>query len=404
MQRVKMGCYFTNMSMSVVANLPPLLFVTFRSLYGISYSLLGLLIAVNFVTQLTIDLIFSFFSHKFDIPKVVKLTPVLTILGLLIFAVFPFFFKEHAYLFILTGTIIFSASSGLSEVLISPVVAAIPSKDPDKQMSALHSVYAWGIVGVVIFSTLFLHIFGQYCWQILAIVLCIVPIIAAILYSNAKIPQIDTPKSSSGALSFLRQGGVWLCVFSIFLGGAAECTMSQWCSPYLEKALNIPKIYGDVFGVALFALFLGLGRSLYAKWGKNIYKVLFFCALGATLCYGTAAVSLHPTIGLIACVLTGFFTSMLWPGNIIIASERFPESGVLIYALMAAGGDLGASVAPQAVGIITDTVMANPSFVTLALNLGITTEQFGMKLGMLCAMLFPLIAIFLYAYMWKKSK
>ena len=67
--KVKYACYITNITMSVVANLSPLLFLTFRSLYGISYSLLGLLVVINFSTQLLVDLIFSFFSHKFDIKK-----------------------------------------------------------------------------------------------------------------------------------------------------------------------------------------------------------------------------------------------------------------------------------------------------------------------------------------------
>ena len=79
--RVKLACYATNVSMSIVGNLSPLLFITFHSLYGISYSLLGLLVLINFCTQLTVDLILSFFSHKFNIPRIVKFTPVLTVIG-----------------------------------------------------------------------------------------------------------------------------------------------------------------------------------------------------------------------------------------------------------------------------------------------------------------------------------
>ena len=43
-QRVRYACYTTNLCMSIVGNLSPILFLTFHSLYGISYSLLGLLI------------------------------------------------------------------------------------------------------------------------------------------------------------------------------------------------------------------------------------------------------------------------------------------------------------------------------------------------------------------------
>ena len=62
--RLKAACYMSNTTMAVVANLPPLLFLTFRSMYGISYSLLGMLVLVNFSTQLSVDLIFSFFPYN----------------------------------------------------------------------------------------------------------------------------------------------------------------------------------------------------------------------------------------------------------------------------------------------------------------------------------------------------
>ena len=98
---------------------------------------------------------------------------------------------------------------------------------------------------------------------------------------------------------------------------------------------------------------------------------------------------------------------MLWPGNLIIASERFPTGGVFIFAMMASGGDLGASVGPQLVGVVTDAVIANPTISEFATGLALTPEQLGMKLGMLVGMLFPLAGIPLYLHLWKgknKSK
>ena len=40
-RQTKLTCYFTNVVMSSVFSLPPLLFATFREMYGISYTLLG---------------------------------------------------------------------------------------------------------------------------------------------------------------------------------------------------------------------------------------------------------------------------------------------------------------------------------------------------------------------------
>lgn len=389
--------------MSVAGNLSPLLFLTFKSLYGISYSLLGLLVLINFITQLGIDLIFSFFSHKFNIEKTVRTMPIISAVGLVIYAIIPPLFPSMAYLAIAIGTVIMSVSAGLGEVLISPVIATIPSDDPDREMSKLHSVYAWGVVCVVIFSTLFLFFVGEKLWWLLALMLTLIPISSAILFSGAKIPKMETPERVSGAFGLLRNPGIWLCVMTIFFGGAAECTMAQWCSGYLEAALGIEKLWGDIFGVALFALTLGLGRTLYSKIGKNIHRALILGFLGSAICYLLAATVEIPFIGLLACAFTGFCVSMLWPGNLVVAASRFPTGGVFIYALMAAGGDLGASVGPQLIGIITDLSVASPELSEFALGLGITAEQLGMKMGMLIGTLMSLLG-FILAIAIRKSK
>ncbi len=147
--------------MSVVAILSPILFVTFRDMYGISYTLLGLLVAVNFTVQLTVDIVFTFFLGYFNIHKTIRIMPFITFTGLVVYGFFPLVFPIYTYLFIMLGTVIFSISSGLNEVLASALIAAIPSKNPEKEMSKLHFSYAWGVVAVVIGSTLFLHIFGR---------------------------------------------------------------------------------------------------------------------------------------------------------------------------------------------------------------------------------------------------
>ena len=403
-KRVKYACYSVNISMAVVGNLPPVLFLTFQSMYGISYSLLGLLVLVNFVTQLFVDLIFSFFSHTFNIPLTVKLTPMLTIIGLLIYALTPHVFPGNVYPGLVIGTIVFSAAAGLAEVLISPVIAALPSDNPDREMSKLHSIYAWGVVGVILVSSMYLVLFGRENWQWLMLLMTVIPLASVILYAGAEIPKMSTPERVSGVLQSLKNRSLWLCVAAIFLGGAAECTMAQWASGYLEQALQIEKIWGDLFGVALFALALGLGRTMYAKVGKHIGRVLFFGAVGATLCYLTAAMTSVALLGLFACAFTGFCVSMLWPGCLIVATDRFPSGGVFIFAMMAAGGDLGASVGPQLIGIITDLALENSTLLSLAQKVSLMPEQLGMKLGMLVGMLFPLVAIFVYLFIWKTYK
>ena len=392
-RRVKRGCYLFGVTMAILINLSPVLFLTLRERCGISYGALGGLIAVNFITQLLVDLLFSFRPRLFDIPKVVRYAPVLAAVGLGIYGLWPLLFPGSAYFGLLLGTVIFSASGGLAEVLLSPVIAAIPSPDPDREMSRLHSAYAWGVGPVVLLSTVFLHIFGQENWYLLPLLFSAVPLAAFALLVGARFPEIAAPDASSGA-SPLKNKLLWLCVAAIFLGGAAEHTMSQWGSSYLEGALGIPKLLGDVLGVALFSMMLGMGRTLYTKYGSNIERILVFGSIGAAVCYLTAAVCPIPAVGLLACALVGLCTSLLWPGTLIVAADRIPAGGVVMYALLAAGGDLGSSVIPQLIGIITDVSAAH-------LPGGART---GMKLGMLLGALCPLCAAVIFRRFLREKK
>ena len=403
-RRIKAACYINSVGMAVVANITPLLLLTFGELYGISYSLLGFLVLVNFCTQLAVDLIFSFFSHKFNIPFMVKSIPVVMAVGMIVYALLPYFFPAQAYLGLLLGTVIFSMSGGLAEVLASPTVAAIPSDNPDREMSRLHSMYAWGVVFIALFGTGFLALFDREAWHALVLLFALVPLFTFFFSIGAAVPVMESEKKSDGVKGYLKSGLLWLCFFAMFCGGAAECTMGQWCSGYIEGALGIPKLWGDIFGMAAFSLALGLGRTLYAKRGKQIERVLVLGALGAMVCYVTAAAFPSPIVGLAACAMTGFCTAMMWPGCLIVVSKKFPVAGVFIYAAMAAGGDLGAAAGPQMVGAVTDIVAASPVLAELADHLAVTSDALGMRVGMLIGALFPLGAFFLYRLLSPKGK
>lgn len=392
------ACYVTNVSMAAVANLSPLLFVTFREMYGISYTLLGLLVVINFSTQLTIDLIFTLFSKHFNIHKTIRTMPAITVTGLIIYGVLPRFFPNSAYLWISLGTVVFSIAAGLNEVLVSPIIAAIPADNPEREMSKLHSTYAWGVVGVVVISTLFLKVVGRSNWMYLALLWALIPLSGFVMFLYSKLPDMTPDKTESKKVSIANLG-IMLCCGCIFLGGAAECTMTQWVSGFAEKAVGIPKLWGDIFGMALFASLLGAGRTLYSKYGKNIANVMLFGMAGAVVCYVVAGLCLNPIVCLVACVITGLCVSMLWPGTLIYTEENYPGVGVAVYALLAAGGDFGASVAPQLVGIASDKVGESAFAANLAETLGITAEQIGMRSGILSSAIFPLLGILLILFM-----
>ena len=189
-KRTKFACFYTYVAMSSVFTLPPLLFVTFRETYGISYTLLGTLVLVNFFTQLTVDLIFTFFAKYFNIHKTVTVMPLLTTTGLLLYALIPTLLPQYAYVGLVLGTIIFSVAAGLCEVLLSPLVAALPSDNPEADMSALHSLYGWGVVLVVSVSTLFFALFGTQNWMYLVAFWALLPVGSFVLYATSPLPEM----------------------------------------------------------------------------------------------------------------------------------------------------------------------------------------------------------------------
>ena len=399
-KKTKFTCYFTYLAMSSVFSLPPLLFATFKEMYEISYTLLGTLVLVNFCTQLGIDLIFSFFSNHFNIHKTIRLMPFVTAFGLCVYALIPMLFPQYAYVGLIVGTFIFSIAAGLGEVLISPTVAALPSDTPEKDMSILHSLYGYGFVSVVLVSTFFLEFVGNEYWMYLTFFWATLPVVASFLLMTSPLPNMVMEQSNSKvAKNKQRTKGLFLCMLCIFLGACAENTMSNWISVYTEIVLDIPKVWGDILGMSLFAILLALTRTVYAKFGKNIFRTLMISMLGAVACYLAVAISMNAIFSLLACIALGVCTSMLWPGTLILMEEKIPAVGVAAYALMAAGGDFGASVAPQTLGIVVDTIALTEWAKTLGIALSLTPEQVGFKIGMLIAGIFPILGVLLLLYM-----
>lgn len=370
-----MACYSAYFTMSSTFCLPPLLFVTFREMYGISWTQLGSLVLTNFFTQLLVDLIFTVFSKRFNVGLTLKIMPLITSAGLLIYALLPLFLPHIAYTGLLIGTVVFSVSAGLSEVLLSPTIAKIPSDKSKRDMSALHSLYAFGVFSVVLVGTLYLKLVGEEYWSYLAIFFAVLPLVPAVLFAVAPIPDMSEPEETQRGVGAKKNTvGIILFVACIFLGSCAENVMSNWISGFMEAELHIDKTLGDIFGVAVFATLLGITRLTYPKWDKSISKTLLIGMIGASVCYLIAGLSNYAAVVFAACVLTGVFSAMLWPGALIMMEEKMHGVGVGAYALMAAGGDLGASVAPQILGIVADS--------------------FGLRRGMLVSAVFPILGIF----------
>ena len=51
--------------------------------------------------------------------------------------------------------------------------------------------------------------------------------------------------------------------------GASEIAMAEWASMFAQQALGVSKVVGDLAGPCAFAVFMGLGRVIYAAFSEK---------------------------------------------------------------------------------------------------------------------------------------
>ena len=182
-------CYLGFITQAIVANFAPLLFLRFRSEYGISLGKIALISTVFYITQILIDLFCAKFVDRIGYRKSVVFSQILSVAGLVGLAFLPKAFHDP-FIGIMISVVVYAAGSGLIEVLVSPIVEACPFENKDSVMSLLHSFYCWGAVGVVLLSTLFFAVFGIVHWRILACLWALLPLLNAFNFMTCPIERL----------------------------------------------------------------------------------------------------------------------------------------------------------------------------------------------------------------------
>lgn len=385
------ACYRGYITQAIVNNLAPLLFILFQSTYGLSFEKVGRLILINFGVQIVADLFSVKYVDKVGYRKAAVLAHVFCAAGLILLAVLPNVLPSP-YLGLILAVIVYALGGGLLEVLVSPIVNALPGDEKESAMSLLHSFYCWGQVGVVLITTLLLQAFGSSFWPVLPVLWALLPLYN--LFTFLKIPLAPpVPEKELMTLRELFRSKFFLLALTLMLcAGASELTMSQWSSLFAEKGLHLPKVMGDLLGPCLFALFMGLGRAIYGVKGSKISleKLLVACGALCVVCYLVTVFSPWPLLSLFGCALCGLSVSLMWPGTFSLSAEKFPAGGTALFGMLAVSGDLGGSFGPWLTGIISDAAKQNPAPFFAGL-IGGDASQFALKCGLLAAALFPLV-------------
>ncbi|MBE6886566.1 MAG: MFS transporter [Ruminococcaceae bacterium] len=391
-RRTTVACFCGIGIQALISNLTPVLFLPLMQLYDLSYIHLGILVAVNFIAQVCVDIAVSGFVDRVGYRRLVLPGVITAGVGLILFGLSPVIFPD-VFTGILISTILISMAAGLLEVLLSPIINSIPSENNSAAMGLLHSFYAWGQAAVIIITTLFLWIFGSENWQWIVFFWISIPLTTLILFLPAPFPETQPEETRTPIRKLFFHPFFLFTMLAIFAGAASEIVMNQWASTYMEGILHIPKVQGDLLGMCGYAIMMGIGRTLYGLKGRadRLCRVMIGSSALAFICYAVVAISPIAGIGLAFCALCGVATAMLWPGTLLLASERFPAGGAWIFAILASAGDIGAAFAPWLTGLVADSP-DHPFAQFISGLLQIPGEEGAVRAGLLCAAAFPLIA------------
>lgn len=367
------SCFLGYIVQAIINNFAPLLFLTFQSSYGIPLSQITMLIGFNFIVQLCVDLASAGFAERLGYRRSMLLAHGLSIAGLIALGVLPEVLPSP-FVGLLIAVFLYAVGGGLLEVLVSPIVEACPTDNKERTMSVLHSFYCWGVVAVIVLSTLFFTVFSIENWRVLAFIWALVPLADGVMFFFVPI-NTPVPEGEGMSIAELLKSGSFRILFVMMLcAGASEMAVSQWASTLCENALGVSKTTGDLAGMAGFAVLMGTARALHGRFAGRISLGKTITASAALCVAAYLLIALVPNAfaGLAGCAVCGFAVGVMWPGTFSKGAAALPRGGTIMFALFALAGDIGCAAGPALAGFAADLSGGD------------------LRLGVLCAVVFPM--------------
>lgn len=374
----KRVCYMAYITSALVNNFAPLLFLTFQRSFGLSINQIGLLVAANFITQMLVDFLGANFIDRAGYRASVIFANILAAAGFWIMALLPGIMSDK-FAALIIATVVYAVGSGILEVLISPMLEALPLRSKSSEMSVLHSFYCWGSVIVIALSSLFFSVFGTERWQLLTVLWTVIPLATMVMFCFVPVRALEEDRENGGLRELFSSRILWLFMLLMTASGATELAIAQWASMFAEDGLGVSKTVGDLLGPCMFAVLMGLSRVLYAVFHKHwkLRRFIVICSAGCIGAYFITVFGSNPLVSLAGCALCGFFVGILWPGTLSLAARHTNFKGTAMFGILALSGDIGCTL--------------GPAVVAAGAKLGIFASP--IRSGILCASVFPIIML-----------
>ena len=164
-KKTLIACYLGFITQAITANFTPLLFLTFKSSYGISLEMIAIIPLVFYLTQLLVDLVAVKFADIIGYRTCVIASQVVSALGLILMAFLPEILPSPI-VGIIISVALYAIGSGLVEVLLSPIVEACPFENKAGVMKCACKVFAKGQVATRFPANGGINLGKEGCWDL----------------------------------------------------------------------------------------------------------------------------------------------------------------------------------------------------------------------------------------------
>lgn len=270
------------------------------------------------------------------------------------------------------GIWIIGLANGFVEAAINPLVATLYPRNKTHKLNVLHAWFPGGIVigGLLAFAVTQIYSRTGYdlstpeliprgilkaSWQIKVALTLPLTVIYGFLLLGQKFPATERVQAGVSAGDMFKSIFhplfivIWVCMW---LTAASELGPASWIPNLLSEA--------GLKGSILFLVYItGLMAVLRLFAGPLVHRLspiglLLACSVFTAVGLFFLGVFSEPVPLLIVSTIFAVGVAFYWPTMLGITSERFPQGGALLLAIMGGTGMLSAGLAVPNMGMIND--------------------------------------------------